>query len=204
MAQFEIIQRNGMVHTVLVPDDLLEFTSQYRWHIIPQPPAFKAGRNASVIERRQGAPATINLHVDIYKELVRLDRKPALVGDETVDHIDHNPLNNLESNLRPATRAGQAHHQLRRRDNSSGQTGVVWSHIRHKWGVQVADNGKTQRLIAFVAPSPTAITEAGHIYDNFIRERRGEFAELNFPHCYGDRHSANCPIAELALVATHG
>lgn len=66
-----------------------------------------------------------------------------------VDHIDLNPLNNLEENLRPATRTQQMHNQRLKINNQSGVKGVYWREDRQKWHVQIRINGIRTHLGLF-------------------------------------------------------
>ena len=58
------------------------------------------------------------------------------------DHIDGNPLNNLESNLRIVTRSENQFNSGLRKDNTSGIKGVRWHERAQKWQVRITINGK--------------------------------------------------------------
>jgi hypothetical protein len=59
-----------------------------------------------------------------------------------VDHIDHNPLNNVQANLRLATAAQNSHNVRLRDNNTSGVKGVHWRTDMQKWQAGICDKGK--------------------------------------------------------------
>lgn len=59
-----------------------------------------------------------------------------------VDHIDGNPLNNNIENLRPATHAENIRNSKLRKDNKSGEKGVLWDKRSNKWRTHCVFEGK--------------------------------------------------------------
>ena len=61
-------------------------------------------------------------------------------GDMEIDHIDGNPENNIFSNLRVVDHQVNMMNQRKRKNNTSGITGVSWDKKAKKWRVQVGGN----------------------------------------------------------------
>ena len=96
-------------------------------------------------------------------------------GGMVVDHIDHNGLNNRQSNLRVCTQ----HENLlnsRPRGKSSRFKGVCWNRFRRRWVAHICFNGRNLFLGAFTDES-----EAARAYDRKAYALFGEYAYLNFP-----------------------
>ena len=93
-----------------------------------------------------------------------------------VDHIDHNGLNNRNSNLRNATFTQNCQNQRRLSHKTSKYKGVHWNKRQKKWAAQIHCNNKKYHLGYF-----TNETEAALTYDKAARKFHGEFASLNFP-----------------------
>lgn len=72
------------------------------------------------------------------------------LGYKEYDHIDHNELNNLESNLRLATHQENQCNMQKRCDNTSGITGVVWNKDKQKWVAQIQYRNKMHYLGGFI------------------------------------------------------
>jgi HNH endonuclease len=66
------------------------------------------------------------------------------VNPPEIDHVDGNPLNNAWSNLRVAIAGINQRNAKRRRDNSSGQVGVV--RRGERWIAQIGANGTTNHI----------------------------------------------------------
>ena len=88
----------------------------------------------------------------------------------SADHINYDTLDCQKHNLRPATRAQQAAHRRRFRNNTSGYIGVYPR--RNKFRAVVANKQ--------VGTYPTA-EEAARARDAAAIAQYGEFATLNFP-----------------------
>ena len=54
-----------------------------------------------------------------------------------IDHIDHNPSNNMIENLRTVTHKENCQNRTLRKDNKSGKSGVVFN--RGKWEVYLSN-----------------------------------------------------------------
>jgi hypothetical protein len=106
----------------------------------------------------------------IYAHVLLVAPPPGL----TVDHIDRDPLNNLESNLRLATKQEQLHNQGLRRNNTSGFKGVSWIGGRQRWGAQIKTPDGRHLMRYFHTPE-----EAAECYDAWALQYFGEFACTN-------------------------
>ena len=62
------------------------------------------------------------------------------------DHKDRNPLNNRKQNLRPATQQENSCNITKRKDNTSGVTGVYWYKKGCKWVADISVNNKRIHL----------------------------------------------------------
>lgn len=69
---------------------------------------------------------------------------------DEVDHIDHNPSNNLWTNLRAATHTTNCRNVSLSKLNTSGFCGVYWHKKRHKWTATIGLNGKIKYLGSFL------------------------------------------------------
>ena len=67
-------------------------------------------------------------------------------GDNQIDHINGNRLDNRKNNLRIVTSQQNSMNAAVRSDNTSGATGVFWYKTRSKWRVQIVINGKAIHL----------------------------------------------------------
>ncbi len=100
-----------------------------------------------------------------------------------IDHIDRNPLNNVWTNLRSATHAGNAMNSSLRRDNKSGIKGVIWSKCASKWAASIRANGKQYHLGTFENK-----VDAGEAYRKASLRLHGEFSSpvsINTPQALG-------------------
>lgn len=88
--------------------------------------------------------------------------------NETIDHIDHDSLNNRMYNLRKTTCAKNTkHRKSRNTNNTSGYRNVSWSNSDNAWLVQLQVNGKNKVLGKF---DYGELEEAGK-YANQMREQ---------------------------------
>lgn len=93
-------------------------------------------------------------YTKIDKKRISLARFVMNVIDEhdiqiTVDHINHNTLDNRRCNLRIANQSEQSMNQGIQCNNTSGITGVSWKKKIGKWQAQIGHNGKTIYLGVF-------------------------------------------------------
>ncbi len=71
-------------------------------------------------------------------------------GDLTVDHINHNKLDNRKENLRVTPYSDNLWNRPQRyKNNKSGVVGVSWSASTDKWQVQIQIRGRRVHLGVF-------------------------------------------------------
>jgi len=145
----------------IVDDANYEALNKHKWCAAKMHGKYYAIRGV----RNDSKTRTVYLHREILQ--------PA-VGQE-IDHINGNPLDNRDNNLRLCTSA-QNHMNQRPRGGSSQFKGVTWHKRNKKWQAEIQHNGKSYWLSAFADE-----TDAARAYDKAAREHFGEFARLNFP-----------------------
>jgi len=103
----------------------------------------------------------------------RLAMHRAVFGGESwsVDHENHDTLDNRRSNLRAATRLENGKN---RRRLSSGTKGVYWCKQHERWRARIAVDGRRFHLGLFGSES-----EASAAYDAAATRYHGEFAHIN-------------------------
>lgn len=136
---FVIVSRKYGRFLVTVPKRFRSAIETRIWHV-NRDPTRAAGRDFVVCSSKSKTNPAIYLHVFIWG-LMR--RKAA-----RLDHIDGQPLNNSEMNLRPATNTQNAMNRRTRRDNSSGIPGVSWHRRIGKWSVRVGSH-KERILVGY-------------------------------------------------------
>jgi len=105
-----------------------------------------------------------------------------------IDHINGNRKDNRIANLRQATRIENARNRARRKDNTSGFTGVSFDNKTKKWKVQCSAEGKRIVIGYFKTP-----LEASEVYEKFISDHWGDFK----PNTY---RKINDRIAPIILI----
>jgi hypothetical protein len=94
-----------------------------------------------------------------------------------IDHIDHNPLNNMKYNLRHATSQENSFNVSKRNNpTSSKYKGVTYRKDNDTWRARITINAELINLGQFESEE-----EAAKTYDKKAKELFGEFACLNFP-----------------------
>ena len=126
-----------------------------------------------------------NRSYETYYALTKIDGKtvhmhnlllPAYDSNLTVDHIDHDGLNNRMSNLRLVTQSQNCMRRRKRTDSSSKYKGVSWSVSRGKWCACIQYSGHHINLGRFDCEE-----DAARAYDKAAKTYFKEFAVLNLP-----------------------
>lgn len=93
-------------------------------------------------------------------------------GNNLIDHVDHDPLNNRKINLRITDIPDNSKHRGKRnKNNKSGYRNVCWHTRESKWCVQLMINGKNTVLGKF-----DNVDEAGIFAEQMRKKYYGEFA----------------------------
>lgn len=117
--------------------------------------------------------------IDGKKKTILLHREILNLGTGCLDgeHKDGDSLNNLASNLRPATRTQNHANRIRLPDHKHSKfRGVSVNHTGKAWTAQISINNKKKHLGSFLSESAAA-----RAYDAAATAQFGEFARLNFP-----------------------
>lgn len=151
----EIPLSRGMV--ALVDDEDYEKLNKYKWtalfckwEIIY---AVRSENNSSVLMHRQ--------ILDAHKGI-------------TVDHINHNGLDNRRENIRLATVSENNMNRGKTKKNKSGYKGAYFDKRKRKYRTTIRKNNRTIHIGYF----DTAI-EAARAYDNAVKQHFGEFSMPN-------------------------
>ena len=115
--------------------DILDKVIKYTWYI---------GNNGYVVCRYN----SLLLHRFV------LDCK----GNEIVDHINHNKLDNRKSNLRICSRAENNRNHILSKSNTTGITGVCFDKSKNKYRAYIGVNGK-QKTLGYFNDIESAIKE---------------------------------------------
>lgn len=138
-----------------------DLVSAYKWHpMVPKNPDY------STYAFSQTKRSTIYLHRLI---------TAAKTGDY-VDHIDHDGLNNLRSNLRVCTQSQNMQNRNSHGGNTTGFMGVYFHKKTNKYQAQLQKNGR--KISAGLYPTPE---EAARARDQAALKHFGVYAYLNFP-----------------------
>lgn len=164
--EFEIVtikikhrQVRKAIHKVIVDDEDAAMVNSHTWGMVGEYVAWtqKVGKTS------------------IKRYLYRMLMNPS--KDLTVDHINHNKLDNRRSNLRVCTlKENNKNRKVQNLENcTSKYKGVWWNKKRNIWTVQISINNKT----TYVGVSKNE-EEAAKLYDNAVRKHYGKFAATNF------------------------
>jgi hypothetical protein len=146
----------------LIDDIDFERVNQHKWH------AFYHKDTKSYY-----ACHTPNYASPIYMHRFILKAKKG----KTLDHINHNTLDNRRKNLRPVTRTQNNLNCRKLRNASSTYKGVCWNKYHGKWVAVFTAKGKTNFLGYHSIPE-----EAAKAYDKAAYAFDPVHALLNFPH----------------------
>ncbi len=109
----------------------------------------------------------------LHQAIIQLSGQEVPIGYE-IDHIDRNPLNNLENNLRVCTISQNRQNVDIKCNNSSGYKGIVWHKKDKKWYARIRINNQIINIGIFNTPE-----DAAKAYDVAAIKYHGEFAVLN-------------------------
>ncbi len=143
----------------LVDDEDFEYLSKWKWHF-----------NDRYVKRSQyhknsKSQTKVFLHKEIAKRMG--------IENNTIDHIDRNPLNNRRSNIRPCTLMQNSRNATKYHRGGvrpSMYKGVSWEKNYKKWQVHI--RGK---LIGY----SDSEAEGGLMYNKAAKRIFGKFAKLN-------------------------
>lgn len=163
----QVVLTRGFVASV---DSKNSDLAELRWHAVSEDSVIAyAARNVTPSGGRRNYQF---MHRVVLERLLGRN----LASHEHVDHIDGNTLNNLETNLRLATRHENARNCRIPRTNTSGYKGVSWDPKRERFSSYIWVNNRKKHLGRFVD-----IIDAAIAYDLASIELHGAFASPNYP-----------------------
>lgn len=134
---------------------------KYKWHVKKDGYMY---RNASTEELRKGMPRSLSMH----RQLMGFPE------GKTIDHINHDKLDNRLSNLRIATYSENQANRRKLGNSSSKYKGVRYHRRDGVWHAYVVVKGKQKHLGTFKEEK-----EAAQAYNKAAEKYFGEFALLN-------------------------
>lgn len=141
----------------LVDDEDFERINSFNWYLGRSGNTLYAARTFSV----QGKKFVQYMH-------------GAIMNRKSIDHIDHNGLNNQKSNLRFCTVSENNMNQRKQENRSSIYKGVSFNKRTGKWKAEIQINGKRIHLGRFILE-----VEAARAYNAKAISLFLEFANLN-------------------------
>lgn len=96
-------------------------------------------------------------------------------GDDFIDHINNNPLDNRKCNLRVITAKQNSQNKVSHKNSTSKYIGVSQKKNNKKWVATITINGKLKHLGTF-----SDEIEAAKARDLSTKEHYGEFGNYNF------------------------
>lgn len=148
-----------------VDDDMYPFLIHWKWSVVFAQDVdglFYATRGGSI----NGKAISVRMHRFI---LGITDPKIE------VDHKDHNGLNNQRQNLRYGSKSQNQSNYTSTKGSTSKYLGISWCATYSRWVTQIRIDGKGKFIGAFKDE-----IEAAKAYDRVAKEKRGEWANLNF------------------------
>jgi hypothetical protein len=174
MLRISLSGENGVGKVALIDDEDFEKVYNIKWHVSKiKNNEYAAG--AKTINKKR-------IYFTMHRLILQLN------GNVSVDHIDHNGLNNQKNNLRICTqtqnivnsRKARTWHQ---KETSSKYKGVSFSKRSKKWRACMTINNRFKYIGTF-----SVETDAAKAYDDAMINYYGEFANLNFPENYYARN----------------
>src|ERR1035437_962034 len=157
---------------VVVDDEDYEWISEWKWYAYLDPCTQSFYALHDVVT---GQKSPRLRHLTMHQAIWERHNGSKAKGCQ-IDHADLNTLNNILSNLRPATRSQQMQNQRLKSSNTSGYRGVSLR-ASGKWVAQITVDKKRIFLGYF-----THKIEHAHAYDvAALTHHDPAFAQLNFP-----------------------
>lgn len=154
-----IVLTRGRIATV--EDTDFDVVNQFKWHAVRDGKTYYAVRNSPAVNGRR----------------ILLYQHSFILGVKGVDHKDGDGLNNLRSNIRPATQQQNIRSHRRKSTNATSKyRGVCWDAGRQKWLTQAYKDAKHIYRGWFDNEE-----DAARAWDAAVSQHYGEFATLNFP-----------------------
>lgn len=160
-------EKKGKTYEVLLDADDFDWASDKYWYIQPHGRTHYVWRN-----EWSGAPSQRRKRKQALHRLI-LERVHGSLGDQCVDHINGNGLDNHKSNLRLTDRSGNMRNSRRRSTKKSS----IYKGVYRKgpsYMVRISQNGKTVSLGNYASEREAAI-----VYNIAAKRLFGDFAHLN-------------------------
>jgi len=159
MATYIIASNNS--GKALVDKGVAHDLEKYKWHVKKDGYMY---RNASTEELKRGMPRSIAMH----RQLMGFPK------GKTVDHINHDKLDNRLCNLRVASYADNQANRRKLKRASSKYKGVRYHRRDNVWHAYIIARGKQEHLGTFKSEK-----DAAQAYNSAAKKQFGEFALLN-------------------------
>lgn len=134
------------------------FSGDLKWKhrdrsLFPNDQAYNAW-NARFEDRFVGSVSNGYVVFSLFKRLYKAHRVAWAIyygewPSDCIDHIDGNRSNNSIANLRVVPKRDNNKNMARKRDNTSGQTGVSRTKSGMRWRARIQANGKAKTLGSF-------------------------------------------------------
>lgn len=172
---FQIVSPKYGQFTVTAPARFRESIEQHVWYVSRNKQR-AAGRQFAVrtnMPKDDGGQRTVLLHIFVWALAGKV-----LERGKGLDHLDGQPLNNSEDNLRPASSGDNSRNRQKQRNNTSGFIGVTFHKRIGKFHAQIQVTAEGERRGISLGYCDTK-EEAGALRDAAALRYHGAFAVTN-------------------------